>query len=171
MKRFRSLAAVSLVVTALAVVTLAVPAGSQPPQQRNAITLFDPNKTNYERFVNVGKKAVGPGDTFMFVDNQLDPETCEFAGKLIGRLVIAQVFGQDDARFLGDFTVALADGKIVAGGAARFRDFEQTENALFAVTGGTDAYRDVSGDVTIQEDVEMCDRRGALTTIDLGPGA
>jgi hypothetical protein len=171
MKRFRSLAVASVVLTSLAVLSVAVPAGSQPPQQRNTIALFDPDRTNFERFVNVGSKRFGPGDTILFVDNQLDPDTCERAGKLIGRLLVVQVFGEEDARILGEFTLTLPDGKIVAGGAARFSEFAQTEIAVFAVTGGTDAYRDVSGDVRIQEDVEMCGRRGALTTIDLGPGA
>jgi hypothetical protein len=56
----------------------------------------------------------------------------------------------------------------VAEGAAWFTEFEGTD-PVFAVTGGTETYRDASGEVSFQEEVELCGTRGSLTTIDIGP--
>ncbi len=159
----------ALVVLIGAIVVFAVPAGSQQPQQRTTLTFFDPNRTNWEKFVDVGRGDFSPGDTILFVDAQFDPETCDRVGTLVGRLTISRLLGRENAWTIGDFTLKLPAGKIMASGAAKFAEFDQTERAVFAVTGGTDAYRDVSGDVSIQEDVRMCDRKGALVTIDTGP--
>ena len=159
----------SLMLIALIVVVIALPAGSQQPQERRTITLFDPSKTSYEKVIDQGRNGMSAGDTILFVDAQFDPETCERSGTLVGRLDISKVLNQDDAWFIGDFTLELADGKVVAEAAAKFTEFAQTEEGVFAVTGGTGAYRDVSGEVLFQEDVAMCDQDGSLTTIDIGP--
>ena len=152
----------------LGVVGSAVPVNSQQPAERQTITVFDPNKTEYERFVNEGRNGLSPGDQILFVDKQLDPETCERVGSLTGRLQIVKTISDQNARFMGDFTVKLAGGKIVASGAAWFTEFEGAD-PVFAVTGGTETYKDVSGEVSFQEDVQLCETRGSLTTIDLGP--
>jgi hypothetical protein len=169
MVKLRWSIAMSLALVALMIVVVALPAGSQQPQQRGTITLFDPNKTNYEKVIDEGRKGFSAGDTILFVDAQFDPETCERVGTLVGRLVISKRLKQDNAWFVGDFTLKLADGKVVAEAAARFAEFAQTEDGVFAVTGGTGAYRDASGEVLLQEDVAMCDRKGSLTTVDIGP--
>lgn len=145
-----------------------VPVNSQQTPDRQTITLFDPNRTEYERFVNEGKQGLSPGDMILFIDKQLDPETCERMGNLTGRLQIVKTIRDQDARFVADFTLNLAGGKIMAGGAARFTEFEGTE-PVFAVTGGTETYRDASGEVSFQEDVQLCDTKGSLTTVDIGP--
>lgn len=152
----------------MVLVGTAVPVGSQQPAERRTITLFDPAKTNYERFLNEGKQGLSPGDTVLFVENQLDTETCERAGQLVGNIMITKILKGENALFEGSFTLLLPDGKITAGGVARFSEFMNTE-PIFAVTGGTGAYRDASGEVTIQEGVELCGKAGDLTTIDLGP--
>lgn len=153
----------------VSVIALALPAGSQQPAERGTITLFDPNKTNYEKIVDEGRKGFSPGDTILFVDAQFDPETCERRGTLVGQIVISRILKQDNAWFIGEFTLRLPDGKVTAEAAARFSEFAQTEDGIFAVTGGTGTYRDASGEVKFQEDVTMCERKGTLTTIDIGP--
>ena len=167
MSKARLVGVVAAVAT-LGVVGSAVPVQSQQPAERQTITFFDPNRTEYERFVNEGRRGLSPGDVILFVDKQLDPETCDRLGSLTGRLQIIKTISDRDARFSGEFTVTLAGGKIVAGGAARFSEFAGTD-PVFAVTGGTETYRDASGEVSFQEDVRLCDTRGTMTTIDLGP--
>ncbi len=163
--------AMSVTLVALTVVVIALPAGSQQPQERGTITLFEPNKVkvNYEKVIDQGRKGMSAGDTILIVDALFDPETCQRVGTLVGRLAISKVLNQGNAWFIGDFTLNLADGKVVAEAAAKFTEFSQTESGVFAVTGGTGAYRDVSGEVLFHEDVTMCDRIGSLTTIDIGP--
>jgi hypothetical protein len=165
----KSTSIVLLATMALAAITAAaVPAGSQAPPERQTITLFDPRKTNYERFINEGREDLSPGDRILFVEKQFDPETCERVGKVTGHITIIKIKGRRNALFAGDFTVALAGGKIVAGAAATFTEFEG-DNPVFAVTGGTEAYRDASGEVSFQESPDLCGKKGDLITIDIGP--
>ena len=156
------------VVAALAVMVTAIPAGSQAPQERQTLTFFDPNKTDYERFINEGKQGLSPGDVIMFIEKQLDAESCEPNGQLVGKLQIIKTIGDRDALYSGDFTLRLPNGKITAGGAGKFSEFNTAE-PIFAVTGGTETYRDASGEVTIEEDVTLCGKKGALVTVDIGP--
>ena len=168
MSRVKALIVLVAAMSAVVLVGTAMPVVSQQPAERQTLTFFDPNKTNFERFINEGKRGISPGDTILFVDAQFDTETCEKAGQLIGNLQIIKNVGTENAIFDGGFTLILGDGKIVAGGASKFSDFAG-DAPVFAVTGGTGAYRDVSGEISITEDVEMCEKKGALTTIDLGP--
>ena len=170
MAKLKWLIGLAVTLVAVMIVAIALPAGSQQPQQRTTITMFDPNKTNWEKFIDQGRKDFSPGDTILFVDAIFDPETCARRATLIGRLSISKRVGRQNAWFLGDFTLKQADGKLIAEGAAKFSEFAQTDKGVFAITGGTDAYRDASGEVKFQEDeVTRCDRRGTLFTVDIGP--
>ena len=170
MTKLRLLIGMALTLVVIMIVAIAMPAVSQQPQPRTTMTFFDPNKTNWERIVDERREGFSTGDTNLFVDAQFDPETCERRGTLIGHIVISKPLGERNAWFIGDFTLKLPDGKVLAQGAAKFAEFEQIDKGVFAVTGGTDAYRDVSGEVKFQsEQVEMCDRRGTLFTVDIGP--
>ena len=155
-------------VSAVVLVGGALPVVSQQPAERQTFTLFDPRATDFEKFINQGKRGISPGDVILFVEKQLDPDTCERAGKLVGRIQIIKRAGRENALFQGDFTLQLSGGKITAAGAGKFSDFMSTD-PMFAVTGGTETYRDASGEVTLTEDVEMCGKKGSLTTIDVGP--
>lgn len=169
MRKLRWFVAIGLTLMVILLVGVALPAGSQQPPARNTITLFDPNKTDWDKLINEGRKEFSPGDQILFIENQLDPETCERHGKIIGHLLISRIIGEENAWFVGDFTLRLPDGKITAYGGARFAEFEVIDKGIFAVTGGTDTYRDASGEVMIQENVTRCDRKGALITVDVGP--
>ena len=168
MSRFKALIALVAAMSAVVLVGTAMPVVSQQPAERQTLTFFDPNKTNYDRFLNEGKRGISPGDVIMFIEKQIDPETCENVGKLVGKLQIIKTIGTEDAVYEGGFTLLLADGKITAAAAARFSEFEGTD-PVFAVTGGTEAYRDASGDVAFEENVELCEKKGDLITIDIGP--
>ena len=168
MSRFKVLLGLAAALSALVVIGGAMPVVSQQPAERQTLSFFDPNKTNYDRFLNEGKRGISPGDIIMFIEKQLDPETCENVGRLVGKLQIVKTVGTEDAIYDGGFTMLLGDGKITAAAAARFSEFSGTD-PVFAVTGGTGAYRDASGDVTFQENVELCEKKGDLVTIDIGP--
>ena len=59
------------------------------------------------------------------------------------------------------------DGKVVVSTGGRFDEFEEDNGASFAVTGGTGPYEDATGQMTIVENQELCDRKGANITLDL----
>lgn len=155
-------------VAVVAIGVIVVPAGSQQPPERVTLTFFEPNKSGWERFVDVGRPSGSPGDQVLFIGAELDPETCERVGRLVGHITLSKPL-PEDGWFVGQFTLYLPDGKIIASGSAKFSEFAQQEKAVFAVTGGTEAYRDASGQVSFQEDVTLCDRKGSLTTVDIGP--
>ena len=170
MKRLRLMLGVALVLVAIMVALSALPAVSQQPPSRNTLTFFDPNKTTWEREIDAGREGFSPGDTILLVDAIFDPETCERRATLVGRLEISKMVSEENAWYVGDFTLKLADGKLIAEAAAKFSEFNQSEKGVFAVTGGTDAYRDASGEVKFGEDqVTMCDKRGSTFTVDIGP--
>ena len=75
--------------------------------------------------------------------------------------------GKNDGFFITDGTVVLPDGKIVIYAGGKFTEFEQDEGADFPVTGGTGAYQDATGTMTVLERQEMCDKKGATLTFDL----
>ena len=168
----RKLAVLALAVVALSVVVMfgtAGPVVSQQPAERQTITMFDPKATTFDKFLNEGKRGISPGDTILFIENQLDPETCERMGQLVGRIQVVKSVGTRDALYDGQFSVNLDSGKIVAAAAAKFSEFEGGE-PVFAVTGGTGTYKDASGEVTFgPEKVDLCGTRGDLVTIDIGP--
>lgn len=61
----------------------------------------------------------------------------------------------------------LDDGKIMVQFVSKFTEFE-ANGATGAVSGGTGAYKDARGDVTLLEDFEACDMKGTLATIQFG---
>jgi hypothetical protein len=144
---------------------MAVPATSQGPNERTTLTVFDPNKTEYSKDIDEGRKGFSPGDWNVSVEKVLDPETCERAGKAIIRFTFVRSIGRNDGNFIVDFTYQRPDGKLTAYSAGRFKQFEG--GFAFPVTGGSGAYKDAGGEVTLEENVEHCDKKGALLTFDL----
>lgn len=144
------------------------PVSSQSPAQRTTLTLFDPNKTNWEKDIDLGRKGDSPGDMNIFVDPMFDPETCEKAGMVLGQFQVSKFVGKRDAWFHIDLTWRLPDGSLQTQHGGRFTDFEDPLRQRFALIGGSGAYRDATGEVTLVEDVERCGKRGALFTLDIG---
>jgi hypothetical protein len=160
----------SVIVAASLMGVLAVPATSQPQPERMTITLFG-NDTDYEKHVRGSGDPFAPGDWHVYVDRLLDPETCEVAAKIVGRFVFVKRIGKYNGWYINEFTVTRPDGKITAYGGGTYGDFAKSD-AVFAVTGGTGAYRDASGDVSFDtETVRLCGSRGQLSTIDIGPAS
>lgn len=168
MRKVAVLALAAVAMSAIVMLGTAGPVGSQAPAERQTITLFDPRGSEYDKDIDAGKEGFSPGDEFLFIEKQLDPETCEKVGSLIGHGQVVQFLGDNDGRITIDVTLDLDGGKIMAYGAAKFSDFAGTEPP-FAVIGGTGTYRDASGEVSFEEKVELCGKRGDLTIIDVGP--
>ena len=144
------------------------PASSQAPGGRT-ITLFDPNKTDFDKEINEGGDRFGAGDWSVTKDSIYDPESCEKNGTFLGRFTFVKGTGQEDGFFLVDAGVILDDGKLTFYWPGRFSEFANPDAATSggAITGGTGAYEGAGGSIVVEEDVEMCDRRGALVTISL----
>ena len=144
--------------------SVVTPAVSQTPPQRTTLTFFDPNATDFDKELNTGGKGFA-GDMFLTKDSFFDPETCEKAGTLLVRGQVIKSAGRNDAFAIFDGGLRLPDGKIAFYSPAKFSDF--SGGPFLAVTGGTETYRDVSGEITISEDQRMCEKNGALITMDL----
>lgn len=164
----RWLLAITVLLTFGVVAGASLPATSQQPPQRQTLVVFDPNAVPFEKTIDERPKGFGPGDWSVAIERVLDPETCEKAGRIVVRFTFVKNAGNEDGHFIVDATYVRSDGKITAYGAGKFSEFEGGQ-PLFAVTGGTGAFRDASGEVTFNEETEMCERRGVLTTFDLGP--
>ncbi len=145
-------------------------ASSQAPPQGRTLTFFDPNATDFEKTINEGRKGFSSGDWTLIKDKFLDTETCEKAGALLGRFTFVKRAGNNDGFFLLDAGLLLADGRLTLYWPGRFSDFGQADarpTRGAAITGGTGAYANGGGTVTVQEDQQMCDKRGALITVEL----
>ncbi len=144
-------------------------ASSQAPQERVTLTWFDPNATDWEKEIDETKQGFNPGDWVLIRDKFLDPETCEIAGRFLLRFTVMKFLGRQDANFLLDGGAILPDGKLTIYWPGRFGEFGGAggEGAGGAITGGTGAYRDASGQITTQEDVELCGKNGSTLTVSL----
>lgn len=162
----KSLGVLALAASVVVVTSGVMPAVSQPPEQRTTLTWFDPNKTDFEKGMNLGGKGFA-GDMAVVKDSFFDPESCEKAGTVLLRFQAVKAIGDNDGFFLTEGGLLLPDGKLTLSIPGRFSEFEAEGGAAGAVTGGTDAYRDVTGQIHVVEDQEMCGRKGAVITADL----
>jgi hypothetical protein len=153
---------------ALALIVIgAQPAVSQPPKQRTTISVFDPNVTPYSKEINEGSKKFGPGDWSVGLERFFDTDTCERSGRAITKFTFVKDLGKQDGMYIIDASVLFSDGKISIYSGGRFSEFENDGGAVFAVTGGTGAYQDATGTMTIEENTDLCDRKGATITFSL----
>ncbi|MDP9067597.1 MAG: hypothetical protein M3N53_04485 [Actinomycetota bacterium] len=144
------------------------PASSQASGGRT-LTFFDPNRTDFEKNIDEGREGFSPGDWGVIKDRFFDPDTCEKAGTFLGRFTFVKAAGQNDGFFLLDGGALLSDGKLTFYWPGRFTEFASPDaaGAGGAVTGGTGPYAGAGGTVTVREDQQMCDKNGALVTIEL----
>lgn len=117
----------------------AVPGGT-------TIEVFQPER-GFAKFVDVGKPGFGPGDEELESQPLLDPGDRSKVGRAVLRLKIVKPLPNDDAIFIVDGTWSLADGSLTAYGSAKFSDLEA--GGTFVVTGGTGAYEQARGSVTV----------------------
>jgi hypothetical protein len=167
MKKWKVPAAVSVIAIAALVTSMLTPATSQPPPQRTTLTFFDPRATDFEKEINEGARGFGAGDWAVIKDSLFDPATCEKVATAIARFTFIKSIGRRNGYFMFEGGVLLADGKITIHFPAKFSEFESPGGATGAVTGGTGAYKDARGDITVTAGGRMCDTRGDLIVVDL----
>jgi hypothetical protein len=166
---FAAVAAAAAAATALA----GSPAMSQEPE-RTTLTLFDPAKGGFQKFVVANRNGfqrlvrrppdrASAGDWSVFTDPFLDPQTCERVGRNIARSMVIKPLKGGDAVAMFDGGIVLKEGKLTFRLPGRFSE----EPAKIAITGGTGAYKDATGEVTFTPGVKRCDQRGSLAVADL----
>ena len=165
MHRSKTLIALALALSAGSLFALLGPAQSQAPGQRTTIQFFEPNRTAKEYELDLGRQGFTPGDGGTSKAPQFDPETCEKNGTVVGQFTYLAPAGKENGFFSFNGAALLPDGKLTFHFVSKFTDLE--EGATGAITGGTGPYKDARGDVTIVEDFEACDKKGALATADL----
>lgn len=163
MKRWSFALALTFVLSA---VVAAGPAISQPPAERTTLTFFDPRATDFEKGLNLGGKGFA-GDMAVVKDTMFDPETCEKSATLLLRFQAVKAIGENDGFFITDGGLILPDGKLGISLFGRFSEFASEGGSPGAVTGGTGANRDVTGEFTVSERHRTCDKRGSLITASL----
>jgi hypothetical protein len=105
------------------------------------------------------------GDTILFLDPVLDPETGKEIGDAVTRIQVVNNLDQDgDAPYILDCTIRLQDGNLIFFGAEQFAHMQTTSR--FTVIGGTGRYAGVDGAVTATPDT-VSERKGALITFEL----
>ena len=145
------------------------PAVSQAGGQ--TLTFFDPNATDFEKSINEGRKGFSAGDWTVIKDRFFNPETCEKAGEFVGRFTFVKAAGRNDGYFLLDAGLLMPDGKLTFYWPGRFTEFGNPTGPASggAITGGTGSFSGAGGSLVVEEDVQMCEKKGALVTIELRP--
>ncbi|MFP5351286.1 MAG: hypothetical protein ACLGIB_01820 [Actinomycetota bacterium] len=145
------------------------PAVSQAGAQ--TLTFFDPRATDFEKEIDEGRKGFSSGDWALIKDRVFDPETCEKAGDFLGRFTFVKSAGRNDGYFVVDAGILTPEGKITLYWPGRFREFANPTAPTTggAVTGGTGIYAGAGGTITVQEDVQMCEKTGAVITVEVQP--
>lgn len=163
-RRFGSIAAaVALAVGLLAVSLGPVTFASAGDAQ---VQVFDPEGP-FERFVDLGRPDLSPGDQVIEIHRLLDPTTGDPAGRSFTHLAVLKVLGGgEDLIFAIDCTIRLPEGTIVFYGAGRLGRLSEPGGLTFPVTGGTGAYELVRGTVTATAG-EVAGEQGALLRFDL----
>jgi hypothetical protein len=136
------LGVLSALVGSGAVIGAMVPAASQ--QSTTTISGCEQLRTEYSRTIDERKKGFGVGDTVMFANKLLNPQTGNKMGRVAGKLIILKRFRKtEDVSFFGDLVVSLPKGKVTAFGNAKFGAIPK--GVKFAVTGGTGIYNRAQG--------------------------
>jgi hypothetical protein len=166
-KRTKLLSGIVAGATAAFVAGMALPATTQVPPERVTMTFFDANGDDKEKDIDVKPlKEFNAGDGAVIWTKAFDPETCEEAGSFSISFQVIRLVGKNNAwvRFGG--ATVLADGDINFDAVGTFTDFET--GFAGAVTGGTGAYKDATGEFTVMETPEeLCGKKGALITVDM----
>jgi hypothetical protein len=143
MRRFLVL----LVLLAVAVVTFSSVASPQENAQTFSICL--PDRSGYEKSVDVGAKGFSSGDYSIFQDPILDRESGELIGHSFGRSTIVKVT-KGDATFILETTFHIpARGKVVTYDATRFSRLDKGKAE--AVIGGTGEFANARGTASTTE--------------------
>jgi hypothetical protein len=104
----------------------------------------------YEKQIDLGKAGFSAGDVTLGSHQLFDAASpTTVVGRDFERLTILRVVaGGQDADFVYDSTLRLADGDILLYGEGRLSDIFTTSGATIAAIGGTGAYQGMVGAAT-----------------------
>jgi hypothetical protein len=125
---------------------LYVPAASQGTGA-DTFTLCSKAGAGYNRNINVGPRRFGPGDMSVAIEPLFNPRTGARVGRDVNHFTFVKPIGRQDGLAIVDVTVNLRGGKLTVYGAFRFSQFRR--GAKFTITGGTGAYSNAGGSVTV----------------------
>jgi hypothetical protein len=146
-------AALATAAAATAALTLSgahvVPAASaiDPPRTMTFIEPFSSDRSPHGRYIDIGKKGMSPGD-MIFHTKQTAVE--EGTGRRVGSDGVETILTADGGTVAVSDTVRLPGGHVLVAGTLRHTD----RTAALAVIGGTGAYANAHGEVTITEDTK-----------------
>lgn len=160
MRRIAILIAVAAVISLFA---WSIPASSQTPE-RIRIEVYEGG--GFTKYLDGGRSGFSSGDTALEHRRVHDSETGEVLGKTVTRLTIVKGPAGNPLFYI-DCEVEVGGGSITFAGGARFGDLPA--GATFAVTGGTGAYQDATGTVTISGPVERDGLESFDFAFDLAP--
>jgi hypothetical protein len=136
------------------------------PQQQGTttFTVCEQFRTEYLKEIDVAKKGFSAGDTILFANRVVNPQTGKGRGRLVGKAVIIRRFlKREDASFIADFSFLFPKGKVSLYAAGQESDLLRRQ-AKFGITGGTGSYSRVRGEV-VSEFGKCRGKRGARYTL------
>jgi hypothetical protein len=114
-------------------------------------TLFDTTVQSTD--IDLGDKGFSQGDQLIFADDLFAKKDDPKIGRAGGVCTVVRV--TDAEKFSGTaqcvVTLSLPDGQITVQGLLEFTGDELPAPFDLAITGGTDAYSDAGGQVTVEE--------------------
>ena len=124
-----------------------LPASSQ---QATTITLYEKERSGFEKLINVDGKRKIAGDYIVGTHPLYRVGTQTVVGRDVETLLFVQSRGKHGAksRFRAAATFTLARGKIEAAGSSTFANL--ANGAAFTITGGTRAYAGASGTLNVR---------------------
>jgi hypothetical protein len=153
MKRGKFLVIAGVFIVGALVTAALIPAASQEAGvvHIEGITKY---KTEKDTFLDLGKRGVSVGDRFIQVSPLFDEaDRDQRIGTSALELVILKA---RKPLVMGSWNFELPDGEITAAGKIRIPVLRSETGDEVAITGGTGAYSDASGVLTIREE----DRNG-----------
>jgi hypothetical protein len=164
-KRLVALGVAAVLVGSGVVIGGMVPAVSQQ-QGTRTFTVCEQFRTEYLKEIDVAKKGFSAGDTLLFANKVVNPQTGKGRGRLAGKAVIIRRFPKrEDASFIADFSFLFPKGKLSIYAAGQESDLLRRQ-VKFGITGGTGIYSRVRGEV-VSEFGKCRGKRGASYTLDL----
>jgi hypothetical protein len=113
------------------------------------LTFTEPFVGGHNHHLDLGRKGIGPGDVFLSTDVPIfDPRTGHQVGTTDGMETIVSARHHGTVMLYG--AARLRDGRIDVAGLMRHSDATQTG----VIVGGTGAYLNSRGQVTVTEDTK-----------------
>jgi hypothetical protein len=123
-------------------------------------------RTEYFKQIDVAKEGFSAGDSILFANKVVNPQTGNRRGRVIGKAVIIRRFPKrDDGLIISDFSLIFPKGKVSAYAAHRESNLLRGR-VKFGITGGTGIYSRVRG-ALVSEFGKCRGKRGARYTLNL----